>query len=74
MEKKFWHELTDKEVQEIIKEKRKFSYIMAHYKGPDWCAHANPIAPGAFGCEVLMNNKNSISLERCSHCVHFKHQ
>jgi len=74
MEKKFWNELSDKEVQKIIKEKRNFIYLMNHYKGPEWCAHANPIAPGAFGCEKLMNDKNSINLESCSHCVHFKHQ
>jgi len=72
MNKQYWHLLSDKEIKDIIKGKHNFSWIMNNYKQPDWCKHANAIAPGAFGCERLMNNKNAINLESCSHCEHFK--
>ena len=73
MNKKYWHELSEKEVQKIIKEKHKFSYIIENYKAPDWCNHANPIAPSFFGCEILMNDRTKINIEYCSKCKHFKH-
>ena len=73
MKKQYWHLLSDKEMEKIIKEKHKFSYLMKNYNAPDWCNHANPIAPSFFGCEKLMNHRESISLESCINCEHFKH-
>ena len=73
MKKKYWHELTDEQVNEIIMAKRKFSWIMNRYKKPDWCNHANPVAPGAFGCEILMNDRAKINPTFCINCRFFKH-
>lgn len=73
MENKYWHLLSDKEVEQIIREKHSFSYLIDKYNKPSWCNHANPIAPGAFGCEELMNNRKNITLEYCIKCKHFKY-
>ncbi len=74
MSKKFWHELSEEQIQQIIKERHPFGWIMENYKQPAWCNHPNAIAAGAFGCEKLMNKPDSISSTSCINCKCFNHK
>jgi len=77
MDKKYFHEIDKKEVDELIKGKKTWEYIMANYKQPDWCGYHDALR-GLWGCwsltGLLARRKGEfkISKEFCSKCDCFK--
>ena len=74
MNKKYFHELTDKEVEQIKKEKLTMSEIDNRYNIPDWCEYEHPMYPSFHWCNKLMDVKTrkEVNLENCSKCPYFK--
>lgn len=72
---KYWHELTQKEVEILIESKVTYRYLLDNYKQPDWCNYPNALE-GALGCWSLMDAtpnglRTKISLEFCKNCELF---
>ena len=76
MNKKYFHELTDKEVEQIKKEKLTMREIDNRYNIPDWCEYELEVYPSFHWCNKLMDTKTrkEINLENCSKCPYFKKQ
>ena len=74
MEKKFWHELTDKEVQESINKGITYKEMDDIYKTPDWCKYEHPFCKEFHWCDDLLNpdTRPQISVEYCNNCKFFK--
>ena len=74
MEKKFWHELTDKEVQESINKGLTYKEMDDIYKTPDWCKYEHPFCKEFHWCDDLLNpdTRPQISVEYCNNCKFFK--
>ena len=74
MEKKFWHELTDKEVQEFINKGITYKEMDDIYKTPDWCKYEHPFCKEFHWCDDLLNpdTRPQISVEYCNNCKFFK--
>ena len=74
MEKKFWHELTDKEVQESINKGLTYKEMDDIYKTPDWCKYEHPFCKEFHWCDDLLNpdTRTQISVEYCNNCKFFK--
>ena len=74
MEKKFWHELTDKEVQESINKGLTYKEMDDIYKIPDWCKYEHPFCKEFHWCDDLLNpdTRTQISVEYCNNCKFFK--
>lgn len=73
--RKYWHELSDAEITELIEKKTLIGYILKHYKQPKWCNYPEALA-GAMGCWSLTDNlglRHNISKEYCRHCDCAKH-
>ena len=76
MEKKYFHEIDQKEVAGLIASKKSWGYISANYKQPDWCAHCDALM-GVWGCWSLTDREKNgrrteISKEYCRNCDYFK--
>lgn len=74
--KKYWHELTQEEVDLILSEHRTVGFIVKNYKQPKWCTYYNALE-GVAGCWTLMDlepngGRTKISKEFCSKCDCFK--
>lgn len=74
-EKKYFHELSQQEIDELIRRRVNWQYIVDNYKQPDWCGYPNALA-GSMGCWSLTNLKpnviNMICIKFCKTCIAFK--
>jgi hypothetical protein len=65
---KYWHELTEEEVQAVYDKGTTVGEVLKEYKQPDWCDYPDALA-GRMGCWSLTgSNRKDISLEFCSSC------
>ena len=68
--KRYWHELTDNEIEELINRKVTWGEILDTFKQPDWCSY--PMAlNSALGCWSLVdaiNLRHQISHTYCESC------
>jgi hypothetical protein len=70
--KKYYHELTDKEyIEEIESQDVTYGDIVNRYKQPDWCTHPDALL-GCLGCWTLVFSRKLINPERCKECECFK--
>lgn len=71
---KYWHELPQKKVDRLIKNKIIVSEILKKYKQPDWCNYPDALV-GVMGCWSLISNEPNgvISRKFCSDCDSFIH-
>lgn len=78
LQKTYFHELSQNEIDKIISDKKTIGDIMESYSQPDWCGYYNALA-GVYGCWSLMDLRNEghrakISREFCSGCEYCKNQ
>jgi len=76
MMKKYFHEISQKEIEKLIKEKKTVRYVIDNYKQPDWCGYHEALHP-TFGCWSLCDtspkgSRTMISFNGCSTCPEFK--
>ena len=74
--KKYFHELTQEEIDQLIEEKRTIGYILENFKQPKWCDYPEALN-GQMGCWTLTdlgetNLRTKISEEYCKSCDCFK--
>lgn len=67
---KYWHELTDEEMQKLFDAKVTYGWTLKNIKQPDWCTYPNALE-GTMGCWSLTDVKDlrkKISHEFCKDC------
>ena len=72
--KKFWHQLTEEEVQAFINKGRTYREMDKIYKIPYWCKYEHPFCRDFHWCDDLLNPdiRPKISVEYCKNCNYFK--
>ena len=75
MQKKYFHELPQKEVEKLMTTKKTWRYVVENYRQPDWCRYEDALA-GKMGCWSLVDissqgDRKNISKEFCSKCDYF---
>lgn len=70
--KAYWHELSQKRIEKIIKDGITVKECLKQYKQPDWCNYPDALA-GIMGCWSLTSNekdglRTKISKEFCKNC------
>lgn len=75
-EKRYWHELTQDEVDEVFKTNMTIKSFMLKYKQPDWCGYPEALS-GIMGCWSLCDSspnglRTRVSKEWCQTCDCFK--
>ena len=71
--KKYWHLISQKEVNRVLHSKKTIGFVMSHYLQPDWCGYPDALGGSMWGCCSLNNNHNGglrtkISKEFCKNC------
>lgn len=74
--KKYWHEIPQQEVDDLIEKKVINQYVMDNYLQPKWCDYPDALA-GTLGCWSLTDNlpngfRTKISEDYCSTCECYK--
>ena len=67
---KYWHELTDEEMQIMFDAKVKIGWVVENIKQPDWCEYPNALE-GVMGCWSLIDVndlRKKICHEFCKNC------
>jgi len=69
---RYFHELEQKEVDDLITDKKTVGYIMETYKQPFWCRYPNALE-GEMGCWSLMDLskdglRTKINRDFCKEC------
>jgi len=68
MDKKYFHELTDKEYQELIIDKSlTINDVMEQFAQPYWCTYPEALE-GEMGCWSLVFDRQKINREYCEKC------
>lgn len=72
-EKKYWHELSQEEVDKISMGGMTIGEVLKNYKQPDWCTYPDALS-GMMGCWSLMDDdiRLKISKKFCKKCELFK--
>ena len=70
--KRYFHELSQEEVDKLIADKKNWGDIMQEYKQPDWCNYPNALE-GTMGCWSLVDLskdglRTKISKDFCKGC------
>lgn len=70
--KRYFHELSQEEVDKLIADKKNWGDIMREYKQPDWCNYPNTLE-GTMGCWSLVDLskdglRTKISKDFCKGC------
>ncbi len=70
--KKYWHELPQDEIDQILKSGITVGECVKKYKQPDWCAYPDALA-GMMGCWSLTSDESGglrteISEKYCKTC------
>lgn len=73
---KYFHEIPQSEINQLIEDKKSIKYIMENYKQPNWCNYPEALSI-TMGCWSLCDlhergNRTQISLEYCKTCDRFK--
>jgi hypothetical protein len=74
--RKYFHEINQSEVDQLIADKKTVDYIQKNYKQPDWCNYPNALSMD-MGCWSLCDIRKDglrtkISQEFCNTCDCFK--
>lgn len=70
--KRYWHEVTEEEMNRLIAEKRTWGYVSERYLPPDWCTYPDPFHP-SLGCWSLTGEQRTIvSKSYCENCVLYR--
>ena len=65
---KYWHEIPQSEIDNLIKKNVQMQFVYDNYKQPDWCKYSNALDP-LLGCWSLTgNNRTKISKKFCKTC------
>jgi hypothetical protein len=72
-QKRYFHELSQDEIDRLIAEKKTIGYILENFKQPDWCNYPEALN-WILGCWSLMDLSNDggrtkISKDFCKGCV-----
>jgi hypothetical protein len=72
IEKKYWHEIDQSEVDKLIEEKKDNQFVLDNYLQPSWCRYPEALC-GVMGCWSLVDNRpdglrNKISIDFCTGC------
>lgn len=75
-EKKYWHELSQEEIDKIISDSVTNRFVVENYKQPDWCTYPEALM-GVMGCWSLTDNstdglRTKISHDYCTGCPCYK--
>lgn len=71
--KRYWHELSDDEVNTLISENKTWNFIMENYSQPSWCGYVDALN-GDMGCWSLTASivgdctRSKISTDFCKTC------
>jgi hypothetical protein len=74
--KKYWHKISQKEINRLIKRNKNYKHVLNNYLPPDWCGF-----PGAlnypWGCWALCDleengTRTKISKKWCATCQYVK--
>lgn len=72
--KKYWHELSDDEINVLIEQNKTWSFILENYLQPSWCGY-NQALNGRMGCWSLTASiygddctRRQISKDFCKTC------
>lgn len=69
---KYWHRLTDKEIQELIDAKITYDELAETVKQPTWCQYPDALK-GIMGCWSLTGSaRKKISHKFCKGCDCYK--
>lgn len=73
---KFFHEIPQSEVEQLLQDKRTWGYVMENYAQPDWCDYALALN-GNMGCWSLTDlteggARTKISPDFCKRCDYYK--
>ncbi len=66
--KKYVHEISDKEWEKITKEYRSFQWLKNNYSEPPWCSY--PDAVDAHGCWSLVMSRVIKNPQDCGRCAY----
>lgn len=66
LKNKYWHKLTDEEIQFLIKKNPKWKWFKKYIKQPDWCDYPDALK-GLMGCWSLVFTKDR-NKKKCSDC------
>jgi hypothetical protein len=71
--RKYFHEISEDEYNELISKEVTWGYISANYLQPLWCNYPEALN-GMYGCWALTDNdgRASISVDFCKNCECFK--
>lgn len=71
---KYFHELTNEEIKELIDKKLNWNDVQSQYLQPEWCNYKEALN-GVNGCWSLTNLVNrKICKEFCKDCDKFKQE
>ena len=70
--KRYFHELSQEEIDQLIADKKSISYIMKTFAQPSWCGYERALE-GRMGCWSLMDlekdgKRTQISKDFCKTC------
>ena len=68
---KYWHRLTNKEIEELIDTKITYGELTEIIKQPTWCQYPKALE-GIMGCWSLVGNRKKISHKFCKDCDCYK--
>jgi hypothetical protein len=68
---KYWHKLTDKEMQALKELKPSNKWFFKNIKQPDWCAYPEALA-GLMGCWSLNFRDRKRTRKMCRECDCYK--
>lgn len=76
MKKKYFHEIPQEEINNLIQKNRTYKYLAENYLQPSWCTYPEALDP-ELGCWSLMDFtpegiRNKISEDYCRLCENFK--
>jgi hypothetical protein len=71
-DKKYWHQLSQEEIADILSSGKTWGQISEEYLQPDWCGEYQPLM-GEFGCWSLLDlseggSRTMISPDFCKNC------
>lgn len=72
----YFHELSQEQIDKFIADKKNWGDIMREYKQPEWCAHPNALE-GQMGCWSLIDlqeggQRTKINNDYCKTCDCYK--
>ena len=76
--RKYWHEISQEEVDKLIADQKTIWYVMKNYKQPDWCNYEEALS-WMMGCWSLCDinkdgTRTKISTEFCKNCECFNNK